>query len=61
MPSDTELKSMLDDLCNVEEGLSDWAVNFVDDLSRRVEANPRMVFTDRQAEKIEELWKEHCQ
>lgn len=60
MPSDKQLREMLDDLCNVDEGLSDWAVDFIDDLSRRAEDNPRMIFTDRQAAKIEELWKEHC-
>ena len=43
----------LGDLQKVEGGLSDWEVNFIDDLSRRIAETPTSWLTDRQIQEIE--------
>lgn len=44
-------------LCDVEDGLSEWEVTFVDDMSRQIETQH---LTDRQRTKIEDLHEKHC-
>ena len=52
---------LLDDLLDVESGMSDWEVSFVDSVDqRRQQVGPAMPLTDKQRAKIDELWMEHC-
>jgi len=51
---DAEASSMLDELLDLEEGLSDWEVSFIESLDRQRRA--KRVFTERQRAKIAELW-----
>lgn len=46
--------AMLAELLDVEDGLSEWELKFVDDLSRK-SRHPGFVFTPAQAEKLEEI------
>ncbi len=53
---------LLDDLLDVEDGLSEWEVKFVDDIDKRRQADsdrPRML-TPKQAAKLQEIWEKHC-
>lgn len=53
--TDAELMA---DLCEIEEGLSEWEVEFVDDVSKRLERSGSL--TDGQRRKAEEIWEENC-
>jgi len=46
-----ETEKMLEDLLDLEEGLTDWEVCFVEDVSRR----PPSEWTARQRQKIEQI------
>jgi hypothetical protein len=52
--SEVELRKMLKDLLGLEAGLTEWEVNFIEDLSHRKKA-----FSKGQAEKIEQVWNKH--
>jgi len=54
MRSQADLQEMLLDLLNLDSGLSEWEVNFIDDMSKRAD-----LFTPNMANKIEELWNKH--
>lgn len=45
---------MLKDLLGLEAGLTEWEVDFIEDLSHR-----KAAFKEGQAKKIEELWNKH--
>ena len=48
----------LDDLLNVDHGLTPWEVEFIEDMDRKRERTKW--FTPRQVEKIRKLWDRHC-
>lgn len=43
-------------LCDLEEGLDEWEVNFVEDISHKDAAR----LTPKQAAKVHELHERHC-
>ena len=47
-----EDKELVAALCEIESGLSEWEVDFVDDISRSVEKQP---LSQRQREKAEQI------
>lgn len=51
-----ELVHMIKDLCELEDGLTSWEVQFVEDISHRTTIN----LSDKQVEKIRDLHEEHC-
>ena len=54
MKSQADLQEMLLGLLNLDSGLSEWEVNFIENMSKRTED-----FTPNMANKIEELWGKH--
>ena len=48
--------AMLDDLIDVEDGLSAWEVEFVDDLDKRRTADPEWEPSEGQSDKLTEIW-----
>lgn len=60
-PSDEqELKEMITALIGIEEGLNDWEVDFVEDVSHRFDKRGNLQLTPKQAEKVRELHGKHC-
>ena len=53
MADQPELKRMVKELCDLEDGLTPWEVEFVERVSRWTGD-----FTDRQAHTIEKIWNE---
>ena len=52
-------KELLDQLCDIEHGLTDWEVGFVDSVSRWVDDRPYLTVTQRQkAQEILARWEE---
>jgi hypothetical protein len=49
------IANMLEELNNLEDGLSEWEMNFVDDLMDRGASGP---FSPKQASTIEKIWDE---
>lgn len=49
----------LDDLLALEEGLTDWEVEFVESMATRF-ANAAMTITDGQARKLHQIWERRC-
>jgi hypothetical protein len=47
---------MLEDLLALDEGLSEWEVDFIEDISQRLGRNPLEVLSDNQLAKIEQIW-----
>lgn len=47
---------MISDLCEIEEGLTPWEVEFVDSVSKQ---NPNTL-TQKQIDKITQLHQQHC-
>ena len=45
---------MLKDLLALEAGLTEWEVNFIEDLSHR-----KAAFTEKQGAKLEAVWNKH--
>ena len=56
MTSLATILAELDDLLDIEDGLSTWEVDFIDDMNKKRADG----FTDKQAKKIDELWDRHC-
>jgi hypothetical protein len=52
-------REMLAELCEVEEGLTDWEVRFVDDLSKRAELST-FRFTPRQFQTLVKIHSERA-
>lgn len=52
-----EQQRMLTDLLDLEDGLNDWEVEFVEDLSHRP---PDRDLSDKQADKLQQIYNEHC-
>lgn len=50
----TEHQTLIDDCEARESRLADWEVNFIDSLSRQMEAGRSL--TAAQVEKLEEIW-----
>ena len=48
-------ESLLDDLDNVESGLSEWELTFLQSLH-----DWDGMWTDHQCDKLEEIWEKHC-
>ena len=48
-----EALDMLDELLDLESGLTDWELKFIEDLSKKREYNR---FTLRQVQMIEQIW-----
>lgn len=46
-------RELVDELCDVDEGLTPWEVNFIDDMSHKDE---RYVFSDKQMEHVERIY-----
>lgn len=51
---DQEHATMLDELLELEDGLSDWEVEFIDRLSHQRDRS----LTDGQASKLQQIWDE---
>lgn len=52
---------LLDALLDVDDGMSNWEVKFVDDLDvRRQEWGNTMRLSEKQMVKLTELYDEHC-
>lgn len=49
-------QELVEELCEIDHGLSDWEVGFVDSLSRWLDENDSL--TDRQREKAEQIYEE---
>jgi len=56
MTDQDKAREMLDDLLEIDDGLSSWAVNFIDDMDRK----RHLDWTENQIEKIAELHNKHC-
>ncbi len=56
--ADEELKKKIKKLCDLEEGLSQWEVNFVDDMMTKVKEGQK--FSPRQTGKITQLYIRLC-
>jgi hypothetical protein len=52
-------KGELDDLLALDEGLSDWEVEFIESIATRF-ANAPMTITNRQDAKLHEIWDRRC-
>ncbi len=60
-----DYQEMLAALCLIEDGLSDWEADFVDDMTKKFEKisgadRAERHFTEKQLQKIVELYDEHC-
>lgn len=55
-----ELGGMVANLCDIEEGLTDWEVNFVDDMGEKFKSEPPIFMTAIQTAKVRELHARHC-
>jgi len=53
-----ELCKMIDELFDIIDDLSEWAYDFVNSMVEWGDSDRE--FTDAQAQKIEELYKQHC-
>ena len=49
-------KELIEALCDIEEGLSPWEVEFVDSLHKWLKIHPKL--TARQRRKAEEIWED---
>lgn len=48
---------MLDELLNVEDGLTEWEVNFIDDLDKRRRLRGgKLILSPKQIETLEGIW-----
>lgn len=56
--SGQQLMAMLNELLELDEGLTDYEVGFVEDISHRVGENPRLFAScsDKQVNFLEDLW-----
>lgn len=56
-----ELKKQISELysMHLEGELSEWASNFIEDMNKKFEKG--WSFTERQVEKIEDLYEEYCE
>lgn len=52
-------KDLLEELLAIDAGLSRWEVQFIEDISHRLE-DDLAVLTDKQLDKIEEIYYRHC-
>ena len=50
--------SEVGDLLELESGLSDWEVEFVDSVNQQIDAG--RLLTSRQEAKIHQIWDKHC-
>jgi len=48
--NDKDIQNMIRELLDLEEGLSEWEVNFLDSIVLR------STFTDKQSSKVEQIW-----
>ena len=58
-PDIKDWRAELDDLCDVDDGLSNWEMDFIDDLARLAEVE-NFIPTARQKIYIGKLWMKHC-
>ncbi len=54
--NDDSFFSMLDELLEVEEGLTQWECDFIEDLSRHREEILNFRPSSAQADKLQEIW-----
>jgi len=52
------LPGEIDDLLKLENGLSEWEVNFIDSIAKQLRVHGGT--TDKQAVKVHEVWDRHC-
>ena len=52
----TQASIVLEDLLELEEGLSDWEIEFIESLDRL----RGFAFSEKQISRLEEIWFEHC-
>jgi len=58
MPDLEIVEGELDDLIGLEEGLTDWEVEFLESVNRQFEIEGRV--TQKQADKLHEIWVQRC-
>lgn len=51
------LPGMVQELCDLEAGLSDWEADFIDSIQDQIEEKGVMGLTERQAQKIEDVYR----
>jgi len=57
--ADNYWRGELDDLLEVENGLSPWEIEFVEDMDRS-RRNPNFRPTEKQVAKVAEIWDQVC-
>jgi len=58
---DTQWVRELMDLLDIDEGLSDWEVGFIEDMHRIfIATDTKKEPSARQKEKVAEIWDQHC-
>ena len=60
MADDDIISGEIQDLLDLDEGLSEWEVEFVESIYQTFEIR-EFGLTDRQIEKVHDLWDRHCQ
>lgn len=50
---------LVQELCKVDHGLTEWEVKFVEDISKQV-LDRKEKLTDKQRRKALDIWGEHC-
>lgn len=53
------LQGQIDDLLEVEEGLSPWEIEFIEDMETILHDGCGML-TEKQTKKLDEIWDKHC-
>lgn len=53
------VRGELDDLLEVDHGLTPWEIQFIEDLVQRLENGP-LPLTDRQLAKLHQIWDRRC-
>lgn len=51
---------MLDELLELDHGLDDWTVNFIEDLANRRKENENYRLSEKQHDKLREKWDQFC-
>jgi len=62
--ADLDVIDMVEDLCEVESGLTEWEVGFVDSVAKSIDEQKdefgAASISEKQHLKILELWNVHC-
>ena len=61
MSNDNEIaRGEVDDLLNIDEGLSEWELTFVDRIADRLKDSYGYELTDKQVTKLHQIWDRLC-